>query len=205
MLSLASLGYMYLKGLGVPRDAALAREFLRAPVDAGLASAVTSLGVMYASGEGEVQDEATAFALFTRAAESNHADAHFNLAQMHLSGSAPSGRDFRLAQQHLKVAASLHHVQSLAALGGMHARGMGGPRDCAAALACFNSALGRLPLLPALSNGFELLAAGNAEGALEWGCGGGGVAGVREAFTRRPATSPRTHTLTHHHHPSVPS
>ena len=168
-LSLANLGYMYFKGLGVERDPSLAREFLRSPVDAGLASAMTTLGVMYATGEGEAADADTAFALFTRAAEANFADAHFNLAHMHLSGLAPTGRDLRLARQHFKAAASTNHVQALAALGVMEAQGIGGPRDCTAALSCLNNVIMRLPMLPALEgNGLELLAAGNTEGT----CGG---------------------------------
>lgn len=167
MIPLANLGYLYLHGLGVEKDPTTARELLREPADAGLASAVTALGTMYLTGEGEVSDPATAFALFRRAAEAGHADAHFNLGLMYLQGSAPSvGRDFRLAAHHFKTAASAAHVRAAYALGAMQAHGVGGPRDCAGALASYRSVLARLPQSAEMPNAAELLVAGNPGGAL---------------------------------------
>jgi TPR repeat protein len=124
-LSMANLGFMYLHGLGVQRDYALAREFLSDPATQGLASAANTLGFMHLRGLGGPPDAPAAHALFSKAAAAGYSESMYNLGLMALEGSAPGGRDFKAAHTHLQGAAAAGHVGAMYRAGLMHLHGIG--------------------------------------------------------------------------------
>jgi TPR repeat protein len=62
------LGMMYIKGWGVPQDAAAAAQWSRRAATQGLAEAQYNLGMMYVRGEGVPQDLVEAYLWFHLAA-----------------------------------------------------------------------------------------------------------------------------------------
>ena len=127
-LSMTVLGLLYAHGLGVPRDAVLAREFLAQPVAAGVAAAISTLGTLQLRGAGEpdgLPAPAAAFASFAAAGTAGSPDGHFNAGMMHLDGSAPTGRNFQAAAASLLLAANAGHVQAQHRLGSMYLHGIG--------------------------------------------------------------------------------
>ena len=80
------LGSLYEKGLGVQRDAALARTWYLRAADAGNARAMHNLAVLTAEGVDGKPDYASAGAWFRKAAEHGIRDSQFNLAILHARG-----------------------------------------------------------------------------------------------------------------------
>lgn len=66
------LGALYLRGVGVVRDAAEAVKLYRQAAEAGLAAAQYALGLLYRDGIGTTRDVGAAYAWLTRAAEAGH-------------------------------------------------------------------------------------------------------------------------------------
>jgi TPR repeat protein len=77
---LSMLAFCQLEGLGLPRDAELAREHLELASAQGSLTAQFNLGRALVAGWGGAADAARGVALYTAAAAQGHADATFNLA-----------------------------------------------------------------------------------------------------------------------------
>ena len=75
-----NLGFMYVRGQGVPQDAAEAVRWYRLAADQGDATAQYSLGFMYQNGEGVGQDIVLAHMWFNIASANGDEDAARNRA-----------------------------------------------------------------------------------------------------------------------------
>lgn len=75
----ATLGDMYLKGWGVPKDINKSAIWYRKAAEQGEARAQSNLGVMYERGEGVPQNYSEAAKWYRRAAEQGNAVAQFTL------------------------------------------------------------------------------------------------------------------------------
>ena len=89
----SNLGFMYVKGQGVPKDEAKAVHWWTKAAEQGDAVAQNNLGVMYAKGQGVPKDEAKAAQLFQKAVvvlqkEAEHGDARaqYNLGNGYYNG-----------------------------------------------------------------------------------------------------------------------
>lgn len=80
------LAALYVGGLGVPQDDALAFRWFREAARQGYANAQYSLGYMYREGRGVPRDYAKALEWFRRAAERGQGDAQGQLAMMYERG-----------------------------------------------------------------------------------------------------------------------
>lgn len=81
------LAKLHEKGLGVPRDLAMARQWTERAARGGNVKAMHDLAVYYAQGDGGPASEATAADWFRRAADYGVADSQFNLALFYETGS----------------------------------------------------------------------------------------------------------------------
>jgi hypothetical protein len=80
------LGWMYVKGQGVPEDASTAVKWYRLAVEQGNAAAQSNLGWMYAEGLGVSQDYKTAVKWYRLAAKQGYASAQVHLGVMYANG-----------------------------------------------------------------------------------------------------------------------
>jgi hypothetical protein len=80
------LGFMYAKGIGVPKDDVEAVKWYRKAADQGLVGAKAHLGFMYAEGRGVPKDEVEAVKWYRKAADQGHAGAQCHLASMYVDG-----------------------------------------------------------------------------------------------------------------------
>jgi TPR repeat protein len=77
-----SLGVMYVKGLGVPKNDAEALNWFREAAEQGDVKGQFNLGVMYDTGRGAPKDKAEAAKWYRKAAEQGHAKARDALANL---------------------------------------------------------------------------------------------------------------------------
>ena len=125
---------MYVKGEGVPRDAAQAMAWLRKDAEQGDASAQFELGLMYVKGKVVPRDAAQAVAWFRKAAEQGDASAQRSLGVMYEAGdgvrsdAAQAVAWFRQAAEQGDVIAQLNLIR-------IYLNGEGVPRDAAQAAA----------------------------------------------------------------------
>jgi TPR repeat protein len=84
--AMSALGYQYMLGLGVKKDATEAVRWWRRAAARGNADAMTNLGAAYAQGEGVAQDFAQALKLWLAASKRGDALAMVNLATLYLNG-----------------------------------------------------------------------------------------------------------------------
>ena len=80
------LGWMYVRGRGVPQDYKEALVWLRKAAEQGNSDAQFGLGVMYDNGLGVPQDDKEAVVWYRKAAEQGHAIAQNNLGRMCAEG-----------------------------------------------------------------------------------------------------------------------
>jgi len=81
-----NLGQLYAKGLGVPQDYVLARQWFEKAAFQGHAEAQTSLGALYLNGYGVTQDYQQALFWFHQAARQGYARAYTQLGLMYERG-----------------------------------------------------------------------------------------------------------------------
>jgi TPR repeat protein len=112
------LGMRYGKGEGVPRDDALAREWLARAAVAGHLKARYALGWLYYDGRGVQQDYPKAAELFTQAAQAGDADAQYMLGVMHAQGQGVE-RSLQRSLEWMRRAAAQGHVGAKATLSGL--------------------------------------------------------------------------------------
>ena len=78
-----TLGYMYLKGWGVPKDATKAVYWHTKAAEQGSVPAQYNLGSFYAQGVSVPQNDAKAVYWTTKAAKQGHATAQYNLGHIY--------------------------------------------------------------------------------------------------------------------------
>jgi TPR repeat protein len=99
------LGIMYVKGLGVPQDDAMAMRWLRLAADKGLPDAQNEVGVLYRQGHGIERNEAEAVKWFRVAADRGGlVAAQNNLADSYVLGIGVA-QDFGEAFKWYRIAA----------------------------------------------------------------------------------------------------
>ena len=121
------LGELYNQGLGVRQDPTEAARWYRLAADGGDAHAMASLGLMAADGRGVKKDTAASRSWFEKAAALGEGTAAYNLALISLS--AGSDADIARAASLLRVAAQAELGDAQHALGVLHARGKGLPKN----------------------------------------------------------------------------
>ncbi|MBU0516800.1 MAG: sel1 repeat family protein [Proteobacteria bacterium] len=108
----AQLGYMYVRGLGVPRSYAEAVKWYRQAAEQGVAKAQYNLGVCYDTGQGVPRSYAQAVKWWRRAAAQGHAKAQFNLGVCYLKGEGVP-RDYVRAYKWILLAAGQGHPKAI--------------------------------------------------------------------------------------------
>ncbi len=134
-----SLGSMYHKGEGIPKDLAKAVEWYQKAATQGDAFAQSALGGMYHKGEGVPEDVAKAIEWYQKAAAQGNASAQFNLGFMYYRGKGVSNDVPRAAEWYQKAAAQGDGPAQIM-LGTMYAHGDGVPMDQAKALEWYQKA-----------------------------------------------------------------
>jgi TPR repeat protein len=84
----SALSYLYLHGLGAPKNIQKSQEYLEKSASAGYVNAQYDLGMNYLIGNHQKQNDEKAFLCLSKAAEQGHADAQYNLALMYYNGKA---------------------------------------------------------------------------------------------------------------------
>jgi TPR repeat protein len=102
--AMASLGVLYLKGLGVTKDIPQAIKWLTLAAEKGDVRAETNLGSVYYDGDGVTQDFGKSVHLFSSAAASGDAGAQFALGVMNAKGQGMP-RDVKRAYMWFSIAA----------------------------------------------------------------------------------------------------
>ncbi len=91
----ANLGWMYVKGKGVPKNYKQAAYWWTKAAEQGVAMAQYNLGQMYRRGKGVPRDYKQAVYWYTKAAEQGDALAQFNLGLMYYKGEGVAKDDVR--------------------------------------------------------------------------------------------------------------
>jgi TPR repeat protein len=84
--AMSNLALLYLKGLGVKRDAGKAAEWYEKASQLGFVVAQFNLANLYYNGQGVSRDKKQAARWYTAAAQGGHSKAQFYLAQMYFDG-----------------------------------------------------------------------------------------------------------------------
>lgn len=126
------LGWMRLRGDGVPADPASGLDLLRAAVAQGHAAAQTNLGFAYETGLGVAQDVPEAVRLYRLAAGQGRAAAQNNLGSLYERGLGVVA-DLGEAARLYALAAAQEHAPAQANLGVLTEAGRGVPADAARA------------------------------------------------------------------------
>jgi TPR repeat protein len=100
-----SLGTMYYKGEGVPKDYQKAGKWFQKAAEQEDAKAQYNLGVMYGKGEGMLQDYQKAMKWLQKAAEQEDAKAQYNLGVMYFKGKSVQ-QDYVQAHMWFNLAAT---------------------------------------------------------------------------------------------------
>jgi TPR repeat protein len=151
------LGELYNQGLGVRQDSLEAARWYRLAAERGDAHAMASLGLMTADGRGVTKDTAAARTWFEKAAGLGEPTAAYNLALLLLASGAEA--DVAMAARLLRIAAEAEIGDAQHALGVLHARGRGVPKNAEEAAKLYiraaknGSIAGEVELAIALFNG----------------------------------------------------
>lgn len=129
-----NLGVCYLRGDGVERDAALARQWLQRAADTGLAPAQAALGYMHLRADGVAYDPAAAALLFAQAAGQGYAEGLYKHAEALATGLGCNA-DAAAARAEFTRAAEAGHPVAQCQLAYCLDEGIGGEADPAAATA----------------------------------------------------------------------
>lgn len=136
--AMLTLGTMYERGLGTPRNFTSAFEWYRKAADAGLAEGYYNLGVCYEIGMGAAGDAEKAFANFERSAELKLPQGLYKLAALYINGTGVS-RNVPWGVELLGRAASINHAGAAYTLGAIALEGSyGQPKDVARAFDWFS-------------------------------------------------------------------
>lgn len=124
----ASLGEMYLSGIGVPQDSAKAIKLLRSAAIQGHPVAQFNLGVMYGAGDGVAQDLDEAEKWYRLSALQGNSNAQNNLGVLYSKGSGVP-QNLGLAADWFRKAAKQGEANAQNTLGKMFTEGLGMPKD----------------------------------------------------------------------------
>ncbi|MDK9714829.1 MAG: caspase family protein [Sulfuritalea sp.] len=134
-----NLGFLYLKGEGVPQDYTEAAKWFRKAAEQGLAGAQANLGAMYAAGAGVAKDAWEAAKWLRAAADQGDAKGQHYLARLYDKGEGVA-KDQNEAAKWYRRAADQGNAEAQNDLGFMYAKGVGVPQSDAEALAWFRKA-----------------------------------------------------------------
>ena len=115
VISMANLGQMYAKSLGVARDYAKAREWYEKAAANGHVGAMTSLGLLYVNGQGVARDYAKAREWLEKAAAKHHVGAMTSLGLLYVNGQGVA-RDYAKAREWYEKAAEKGDENAMARL-----------------------------------------------------------------------------------------
>lgn len=100
-VALYAMGYLHLKGIGMPKNETMARHFFVDAHKNGVPGAATALGVMHVRGAGGARrDLASARSLFTDAAAAGELEASYNLGVLKAAAQDPLGALYDLTVAH---------------------------------------------------------------------------------------------------------
>jgi TPR repeat protein len=134
-----TVGGIYRRGAGVPKDPAEALKWLRKAAEQGYDVAQVEIGWMYGNGEGVPHDDRTAVEWYRKAAEQGHAPAEVLLGAMYVQGRGVT-KDDKAAVEWYRKASEQGMANAQAELGAMYARGQGVPQDYSAAAEWYRKA-----------------------------------------------------------------
>lgn len=132
MFKCLRLGFRYIAGHGVKRDAARGFTLLNKACAGGIAEACTSQGMMQLTGNGTARDEAAAFALFEKACGAGDQYGCTMLASGYL-GETNTPAEISRSLGLLGKACEGKIAQACTLLGSIYAEGKLAPRDAGAA------------------------------------------------------------------------
>jgi TPR repeat protein len=131
-----SVGEMYARGLGVPKDPEKALQWFRKSAEQGNARAQANLGAMHEKGLGVPQDKAESVKWFEKAAAQGHPGAQYHLGEI-LMGGLGVRRDPKTAVQWFLKAAEKGHSRAQNNLGILYSEGRGVDADPEQAMTWF--------------------------------------------------------------------
>jgi TPR repeat protein len=117
--SMANLGYMYKKGLGVKQDLIKAKNYLLRAVKKGNAASMLTLGVMYQNGEGVEQNLFQASLLIQLSALYGEELAQFKIGTFYFIGVGVE-QDYKKAKEWLNKSCNNKTQQACVLLNGMN-------------------------------------------------------------------------------------
>jgi len=131
-----TIGSIYRKGAGVPKDPAEGLKWLRKAAEQGYDVAQVEIGWMYANGEGVPKDDRTAIEWYRKAADQGHRDAQYAMGWFYEHGEGVS-KDDQVAVEWYRKAAKQGHALAEYLLGQMYSEGRGVAKDDKAAAEWF--------------------------------------------------------------------
>jgi hypothetical protein len=136
---MASLGYRYQSGLGIPVDYDLALKWFTKAADAGSARAENALGFRYHDGIGCPKDYDEARKWWEKAADQNNAAAQFGLGILYELGQVVP-QDYTQARKWYEKSDANGNIGAPEAVGRLYEKGLGVPQDFAQARKWFEKA-----------------------------------------------------------------
>lgn len=134
-----TLGWMYIRGAGVPRNVQETARWFRMAAEQNLVEAQFHLGVMYAMGTGVTKDVVEALKWLRRAGDQGFMRAQACLGEMYISGT-DLPKDATEACRWFRMAAMQGEPESQCNLGLLCAAGDGVPRDAVEAVVWYRKA-----------------------------------------------------------------
>jgi uncharacterized protein len=126
--AMSTLGAIYEKGFGVPKDFTQARRLFEKAAAAGNADAMSGLGALYAYGHGVAKDYTQALQWYERAAAGGSIVAMFGLGLLYENGYGVR-KNYTQAREWYEKAAAAGNADAMAALGDFYATGTGGVKN----------------------------------------------------------------------------
>lgn len=126
--NMASLGYLYALGIGVPKDYHIAKKWFEKAALKGQQVAMFNLGLLYINGWGVESNDQKAFEWFEKSAFTEYPDAMYNLGVLYSQGRGVS-MDLTAAAYWFKKAAETGMASAMFNLAYCYYYGDGLPRD----------------------------------------------------------------------------
>lgn len=101
-LGMNGMGYVYLRGIGVERNAEIAADYFKSAAELQHPAARYNLAVLYAYGVGVPQSSEIAYELLMEASREDHLLSSYKLGLMLLKGTSPAERNCQKATMFLK-------------------------------------------------------------------------------------------------------
>ena len=142
--ALSTLGFFYMKGIGVGVDLVAAVRLFREASDQKDGVGLYNLAACYALGEGVAKNETTAFELYSQSASIGNVDALDIMGDYYYSGRRPCVQDYEAAVRFFKEACALRNAEATYKLGFCyeHGQGVRSKKNLATALYIISASLG---------------------------------------------------------------